>query len=301
MANNQLLENLVRLSSCTQKYMDEESIEKGEKCMKKVLRDYDSPCKFCILPKAWQNNEAPYDGGKFVHPVPLVFFNDSLMQAGLAATREKHLVDIMVVSRDPHCYYGDVLNINPEGHIEKAQSGERIVGVGEFIISLLGENYWQDFKSYLEEDSKAPTVYWTHLTKCNTNNRRNFAMRASTSCRKYLKEKIGFLNPRLIVGLGADVAKNLLPLECLSNTPLAIKTAEKFPGMGKILDLESGIIPDFQNTGLLILPHPAGANGWYGYWYDNPTKNQLCLKFLRRPGKPKIFWFNDWIEKAKRS
>jgi len=36
MANNQLLENLVRLSSCTQKYMDEESIEKGEKCMKKV-------------------------------------------------------------------------------------------------------------------------------------------------------------------------------------------------------------------------------------------------------------------------
>jgi len=301
MANNQLLENLVRLSSCTQKYMDEESIERGEKCMKKVWGDYE-PCKSCILPKAWQNNGAPYDGGKFVHPVPLVFFNDSLMQAGSAATREKHLVDIMVVSRDPNCNYGSILNdIDLEGLREKRRNGRRITDLCGFIISLVGECYWQKFvKDYLHKDSKTPKLYW-HLTKCNTNNRRNFAMRASTSCRKYLKEEIGFLNPRLIVGLGADVAKNLLPLECLSDTPLAIKTAEKFPGMGKILDLESGIIPDFQNTGLLILPHPAGANGWYGYWYDNPTKNQLCLKFLRRPGKPKIFWFNDWIEKAKRS
>ncbi len=305
MANNQLLDNLVGLFHCTQQYenctrkrRDEESIEKGKKCMKKVWRDYE-PCKSCVLPKARQKNEAPYDKEReFKHPVPLVFFTDSLMKAGLTAAQEEHLIDIMVVSRVPYCYYGAVFKIKPEKCLEEAHNCKRIMGVGEFIATLVGNYYWEDFIDYLKRDSKTPKLYWTHLTKCNTNLVGKFAMLASTKCKKYLEEEIDILNPRLIIGLGNDVAKNLLPLECLSDTPLAIKTAGKFPGMGEILDLEEEISPDFQNTELLILSLPAGKNRWYEYWYD-PIENRLCLRFLRKPGKPKIFWFNDWIKKAK--
>ena len=307
MANNRLLENLVELHLCTQQYKDctekhigKETIKKGRECMKEFVGNH-QPCKSCVLPKAWQNTEAPYDGErKFDHPVPLIFFTDSLKEAGLAAVQEEHLIDIMVVSRVPYCYYGDVLKIKPEKRLEEAHNCKRIMGVGEFIISLVGKYYWQDFIDYLKKDSKTPKLYWTHLTKCNTNLVGKFAMRASTKCKKYLEEEIDILNPRLIIGLGNDVAKNLLPLECLSDTPLAIKTAGKFPGMGKILDLEEEISPDFQNTELLILSLPAGKNRWYEYWYD-PIGNRLCLRFLRKPEKPKVFWFNNWIEKAKQS
>lgn len=307
MVNNQLLENLVQLHQCTQQYenctekrRDEDGIKRGKECMEDFVRNYE-PCKSCALPKAWQNNEAPYDGEReFKHPVPLVFFTDSLMKAGSAATREEHLVDIMVVSRDPNCNYGNIRNdVNLERLREIQRKGKRITDLCGFIISLVGEDDWDGFIDYLKRHSKTPKLYWTHLTKCNTNNNRNFALRASTSCKEYLKEEIDFLNPWLIVGLGADVAKNLLPLECLSDTPLAIKTAGKFLGVGKTLDLEEKMSPNFENTELLILPHPAGNDRHYGYWYDNPTKNQLCLKFLRRPGKPKVFWFNEWIEREK--